>query len=72
MGRQSECFACFYRKFPLGDVFKKQQEKMGTTGSLLEFTAAVCEVLPLNFRDADVNKQLQDKQNSHTYISITA
>lgn len=45
---------------------------MGTTGPLLEFVAAVCEVLPLNLIDADVNRQLQDKQNSHPYISITA
>lgn len=45
---------------------------MDTSGSLLEFIAAVCEVLPLNFMDTDVNRQLQDKQNSHTYISITA
>lgn len=47
---------------------------MGTTGSLLEFIAAVCgsEGLPLNFIDTDVNRQLQDKQNSHIYIPITA
>lgn len=56
-------FACFF-KLHFGGYFQKQQEKIGTIGSLLEFIAAICdyEDLPLNFIDTDVCRQLQDKK----------
>lgn len=62
-------FACFFKVY-FGGYFQKQQEKIATIGSLLEFIAAICdsEDLPLNLINADVYKQLQAKQNSHTYI----
>lgn len=66
-------FACFF-KVHFGEYFQKQHKKIGTIGSLLEFIAAICdsEDLPLNYIDADVCRQIQDKKKKlHTYISIT-
>lgn len=72
MGREIERL-CLLFKIHFGGYFQQQQEKIGTIGSLREFIAAICdsEDLSLNFIDADVCRQLQDKQNFHTYVSIT-
>jgi len=60
-------FACLF-KVHSGGYFQKQQEKIGTIDSLMELIAAICnsEDLPLNFTDADVCRQLQDKKKFST------